>query len=123
MNENPNQNTAPGVDFDNAQGESFVGLNLLKLRVGEADGPFVVASLALKKFGEGARAKELPQVVGMKGSTPYTMPISASFIARLEDAKLAKGDTFLIKRTEDYTSQEGTEGCQSYIIKVLNRAK
>jgi hypothetical protein len=122
MNENQtNQN--PSVDFDNAQGEAFVGLNLLKLNVGQADGPFVVDSITLKEFGKGSRKNEIPQMVAKKGSTPYTMPIAASFIARMEDAKLAKGDTFLLKRTEDYTSQDGTEGCQSYIIKVLDRAE
>lgn len=122
MNENQtNQN--PGIDFDNAEGEAFVGLNLLKLNVGQADGPFVVEQIAMKEFGEGKRKKEIPQMVAKKGSTPYTMPIAASFIARMEDAKLAKGDTFLLKRTEDYVSSEGTEGCQSYIIKVIDRAK
>ena len=124
MNENQNPNpNASGVDFDNAQGEAFVGLNLLKLNVGQADGPFVVKTIELKKFGKGNRVNEIPQMVAMKGSTPYTMPIAASFIARMEDASLAKGDTFLLKRTEDYTSQDGTEGCQSYIIKVLDRAE
>lgn len=126
MEPNPNQqNSAPqnsSVDFDNSKGESFVGLNLLKLQVNQADGPFVVESITMKKFGTGTRQKELPQVVGIKGSTPYTMPISASFIARMEDAGLKKGDSFLIKRTDDYTSSEGTENCQSYIIKVTGRS-
>lgn len=121
MENNPISQAPQGIDFDAAQGEAFVGLNLLKLEVGQSDGPFLVIELKLKKFGEGSRAKELPQMIGMKGSTPYTMPISASFIARCEDAKLAKGDTFILKRTEDYVSNEGTEGCQSYILKVLSR--
>lgn len=121
LQENLNQNT--GIDFDKAEGESFVGLNLLKLNVGQADGPFVVESITMKEFGKGSRKNELPQMVARKGTTPYTMPIAASFIARTEDAKLAKGDTFLLKRTEDYTSQDGTEGCQSYIIKVIDRAE
>lgn len=123
MNPENNQNQNSGVDFDNAQGESFVGLNLLKLNVGQADGPFVVESITMKEFGKGSRKNDLPQMVARKGTTPYTMPIAASFIARMEDAKLAKGDTFLLKRTEDYTSQDGTEGCQSFIIKVIDRAE
>jgi len=121
--ENQNQNQNSGVDFDGAQGEAFVGLNLLKLNVGQADGPFVVQSIELKKFGKGNRVNEIPQMVALKGSTPYTMPIAASFIQRMEDANLAKGDTFLLKRTDDYTSQDGTEGCQSYIVKVTDRAE
>ncbi len=123
MNENPNPTpAASGVDFDNIQGESFVGLNLLKLEVNQADGPFVIQSVAMKKFGEGSRAKELPQVIALKGNTPYTMPIAASFVARFEDASIGKGDSFVLKRTNDYTSQEGTEGCHSYILKVTARA-
>lgn len=112
-----------GVDFDNAQGESFVGLNLLKIGVGQSDGPFKVTSINKKKFGEGSRAKELDQIMATKGNTPYTLPIAASFLARVKDAKLKVGDSILIKRTEDYTSEEGTEGCHSYLIKVTDRAK
>lgn len=124
MNDNiQTQNPKPAVDFFGAEGEAFVGLNILQLKVGEADGPFVVDKIELKKFGEGKRANEIPQVTAMKGNIPYTMPIAASFVARIEDAKLAKGDTFLIMRTEDYTSKDGTEGCESYIIKVTARAK
>jgi hypothetical protein len=64
----------------------------------------------------------LPQVTAKKGNTPYIMPIAASFQARLKDAALKKGDTFLIKRVGDYVSAEGTPGCHSYLLKVTARA-
>ncbi len=117
------QNNIPaGVDFDKAEGESFVGLNLLALAVGQTEGPFVVEKIEQKEFGEGNRKKMLPQVTANKGNTPYIMPIAASFQQRLKEAALKKGDTFLIKRVGDYTSQEGTPGCHSYLLKVTERA-
>lgn len=123
MSEEKPQAQNTGADFDNTKGESFVGLNLLKLQVGEADGPFVVSEMKMKEFGKGTNKKELPQVVGTKGSTPYTMPIAASWIARVEESGLKKGDEFMIKRTPDYVSTEfGTEGCQSYLLKITKRA-
>lgn len=123
LNENQNTPAVSGVDFDNAPGEPIVGLNILQLEVNQADGPFTVEAITPKDFGEGARKKTLNQVIAKKGNTPYTMPIAASFMARAKDANLQPGDVFYIKRTADYISAEGTEGCQSFILKVQKAQK
>ncbi len=120
---NTEENINSGIDFDSAPGEAFVGLNIIRLSVGQADGPFVVQSIMMKPFGEGARKKDIPQVIATKGNVPYTMPIAAAFIKRLEEAALKKGDTFIIKRDNDYTSRDGTPDCEAYLLKVTARAK
>jgi hypothetical protein len=111
------------IDFDNLKGESFVGLNLLDLTVGQADGPFVVNAITEKEFGVGKNKKLLPQYMCKKGTTPVTMPISASFLTKAKEAKLDVGDTFYIKREKDFTAKDfGTDNCKSYILKVTSRA-
>jgi len=111
------------IDFDNAPGEAFVGLNILNLEVGEADGPFVLQKIEEKEFGTGKNKKMLPQYQSVKGNTPVIMPISASFLTKADEAKLKDGDTFLVKRDRNFTSREyGTENCKSYLVKVVARA-
>ena len=112
-------------DFDSAGGEAFVGLNLLSLEEGQADGPFVLSSIEPKWFGVGKARKELNQYIAMKGTTPVIMPISASFLMKAEgEAKLQIGDVFGVKRTANYDAKEsGQRNCKSYLIKVLSRAK
>lgn len=123
-NAGENSVTSQAVDFDSAQGEAFVGLNLLDLEEGEADGPFVVQEIEQKEFKQGKKVDVLPVFHCMKGTTPVDMPVSASFLTKAEEAKLSVGDTFLVKRGKDYDSKDfGTKNCKSYLLKVTARAK
>lgn len=116
--------TADGkIDFHALQGEKFVGLNVLNIEVGETDGPFVLDKIEMKPFGTGKAKKDLPQYSAFKGSTSVIMPISASFLKKAEEAKLAPGDTFYVNRDRNFTSRDyGTENCKSYLIAVTARA-
>lgn len=117
------RNESGGVDFDAAEGEAYVGLNLLDLAEGQADGPFKLANIIPTEFGVGKSKKLINVYHTMKGTTPVQMPISASFITKAEEAKIQKGDTFLVKRGNNFKSKEfGTENCKSYLIKVTSRA-
>lgn len=111
------------IDFDNLPGESFVGLNLLALNEGQADGPFVVVSIEQKEFKTGKKTDILDVYHCLKGTTPVDMPVSASFLKKAEEANLSEGDTFAVKRGSNYDSKDfQTKNCKSYLIKVLVRA-
>jgi hypothetical protein len=111
------------IDFDNLGGESFVGLNLLDLDVGEADGPFVLAKIDPTVFGSGKAAKTIDVYCANKGSTEIRMPISASFMVKVQEANLKIGDTFYVKRGKNFSSKAfGTDNCKSYLLKVTKRA-
>lgn len=115
----------PGVavDFDNLQGEAFVGLNVLALEPDEADGPFVVTAIIPKNFGTEKALKMIGVYETTKGQTPVSMPISASFMSKALEANLAPGDAFYVKRGRNFKSKEfGTDNCKSYMIKVTSRA-
>ena len=123
-NAGENPVTSQAVDFDNAEGESFVGLNLLDLDEGESDGHFVVIGIEEKEFKQGKKTDMLPVYHCKKGTTPVDMPVSASFLTKAEEATLSVGDTFLVKRGKDYDSKDfGTKNCKSYLLKVTARAK
>jgi len=123
-NAGENPVTSQAVDFDNAEGESFVGLNLLDLDEGESDGHFVVIGIEEKEFKQGKKTDMLPVYHCKKGTTPVDMPVSASFLTKAEEAALSVGDTFLVKRGKDYDSKDfGTKNCKSYLLKVTARAK
>lgn len=112
-----------GIGFDNLGGEAFVGLNVLALEIDEADGPFTMDKIEDKDFG----TKSTPKVIGVyhckKGNTPIQMPISGSFIKKANEAALAPGDVFYVKRGRNFKSKEyGTDNCKSFMIKVTNRA-
>lgn len=116
------RNPDGSINFDAADGEAYVGLNVLALEVGQADGPFTVVNIIPTDFGAGKAKKSINVLHCMKGSTPVQMPIAASFITKAEEAKLAKGDKFIVQRGPNFKSKQyGTENCQSYLVKVLSR--
>ncbi len=118
---------AMGVEsfnFDDAEGETFAGLNIVKLKAGEADGPFVLKEiLPNQKLGTNKKMKPVDVYVGTKAGVQVRMPIAASFTQKAKDAKLAVGDTFAVKRDADYIAKKyGKQNCASYQLKVLTRA-
>jgi hypothetical protein len=117
------------IDFDGASGEEFSGLNILKLEKGEAAGPFVLRTIkenqllgkAPKKDKKDTRKPVTVYIATFNGKE-VRMPIAAAFTMKAKDANLSIGDTFLVKRLDDYTSDFGTV-CKGYALKVTERKK
>jgi hypothetical protein len=115
-----------GTEFDDTEGETFAGLNLLRLKQGEAAGPFVLKEILKnqKLGGDGAKRKPVDVYVATNKGTEIRMPVAAAFIKKAVAAKLKAGDTFLVKRLEDYIAKKfGKQGCADYALKVTARAE
>lgn len=112
--------------FDEMQGETFAGLNVLKLKKGEAAGPIEITEILLQqKLGKGkAAAKRKPVDVycGKVAGVACRLPCAASLVMKMKEAKVAVGDTVAIKRLDDYETAFGNPGA-SYHLKVLARAE
>lgn len=110
--------------FDEIQGETFAGLNILVLKEGEAAGPIkIVKILKDQKLGKDtAKRKKKPVDVycGEHNGVELRLPIAASFIMKAKEAGVAIGDVIAIKRVGDYMSQFNTRGA-SYVLKVISR--
>lgn len=119
------KSAAGSFDFDGATGETFAGLNILKLEKGQAAGPFVLQRTEqMTKSGKNKKMRPVTVYITTDSTgMEVRMPIAAGFTSKAKDAKLAIGDTFALKReTEDYQSKYGKKDCASYILKVLARA-
>ena len=111
------------VDFDNIQGESFVGKNILSLAIGQADGPFKVVRIEPTEFKKGKDIKTINVVICEKGTTEVRMPIAGSFMSKATEADLKVGDVIYVKRGENFVAKDfGTQDCKSYLIKRTFRA-
>jgi hypothetical protein len=118
--------------FDAAEGEVYAGLNLLKLEIGQADGPFILTEVLADqhlndKFKSGVDvyvAKRCDRNGAPVASTATVrMPASASFAQKCrDDAKLAIGDVFAVARDADYSSRQGRDDCKAYALKVFKRS-
>lgn len=117
--------------FDNLQGETFAGLNVLKLAVGQTAGPLVVTRVlrdvpvsrkSKKEKGEKVRNVD-KYFATAPNKTEYAMPISASFVLRAREAKLDVGDTFFLRRGKDYKNPAFANKGASYELKITARAE
>lgn len=119
--------------FDSAEGEVFAGLNLLKLEVGEADGPFILTEVMEDQILNEKYTKGVDVYVGKRcdangntiGTSPaLRMPASASFAQKCrDDAKLALGDIFAVARDANYKSKNfDRDDCKAYAVKVFKRS-
>jgi hypothetical protein len=115
----------PGNSFDDTQGETCAGLNILRLKQGEAAGPFVLKEILLnQKLGENKKMAAVNVYVATHNGVEIRMPIAAAFVKKAEAATLKVGDTFLVKRVEDYVAKKfGKAGCADYALKITDRAK
>ena len=110
--------------FDTAPGEKFAGLNILKLKPGEAAGPFLLVNI-LKDQKLGEKNKKMQPVdvyVATFAHQEVRMPVAASFVGKAQDSHLAVGDTFLVKRLEDYTDKKYGRECQAFALNITARA-
>lgn len=118
--------------FDSAEGEVYAGLNLLKLEVGGADGPFILVKVLENQMLNDKFAKGVDVYIGKRcdrngaalaTSAEMRMPASASFAQKCrDDAKLAIGDVFAVARDADYTSKAGRADCKAFAVKVFKRS-
>lgn len=119
--------------FETLGGEIFAGLNILRLMPGEAAGPFRLLTIEKDKEisgkpgrkAKGAVTSKVTQYVAEHVGNPgrkVLMPIAASFVAKCEEATLSVGDTFALRRGENYTDKTYGQSCQSYELRVLTRA-
>lgn len=115
----------PGSSFDDLEGETFAGLNLLKLKPGEAAGPLVLKEILRdQKLGENKKMKAVDVYIALQGKVEIRMPVAASFISKAEAGSLSVGDTFFVKREEDYIAKKfGKANCAAYVLKITARAK
>lgn len=112
--------------FQQLGGETYEGLNILKLNPGQAAGPILIKDILMnQKLGKDSAAKKRKPVdvyVGDFNGQTLRLPVAASFVAKCKEAKVAVGDTIAIMRGDDYTSQFKTRGA-SYVLKVISRKK
>lgn len=115
--------------FDSAEGEIFAGLNIIKMNVGEADGPFVFRQITPPRFLNDKFKKPIQTGVvqrcnqdGVSSGPEWALPASASMTQKIFDARIAVGDIFAVAREADYTSKQGREDCKAYIVKVFKRS-
>lgn len=111
-----------------ATGEVHAGLNILKLEIGQVGGPFTLTKILRNQDlggGTGKKKKKPVDVyVAEHNKMEIRMPISASFVGKARDTKLAVGDVFLVRRDPDYTSKEyGSKECKSYSLNITKRGK
>lgn len=114
------------ASFHETEGETYAGLNILKLQPGQGAGPIEITKILKdQQLGKGSAArKRKPTDVyegQLKGIT-IRLPVAASLVQKLRDAKVGVGDVIAIFRGEDYESAFKTRGA-SYLLKVISRAK
>lgn len=113
--------------FDSAGGEVYSGLNILKLAEGEAAGPFRFTRTVEQEMP--AKGKKPAETVtcycGEHIAYPgreIRMPIATAMVKKFEDAKIAKGDVYLVRRAGDYIDKTYKQTCQGFDLKIVARA-
>lgn len=119
--------------FNQLGGETFAGLNVLKLLPGQAAGPFTLKEiLPNQRLGDEEKGKNKKKPVDVyvatdAEGTEVRMPVAASFVGKAKDAKLSVGDKFAVMRGENYkTKFDGKNSPPrgaSYALKIIERAK
>lgn len=125
----PNTQKMTAAQFASLPGaEVSLGIRLLKLSVDEAAGPFILVKILLNQDCTPAGAKKPYDPVDVYVATDPSgleirMPISASFVGKAKDLKLAPGDEFSILRMENYHSKTyNKDDCQSFGLAITKRA-
>lgn len=123
--EQPKGPNVPLMDkarWDNQDGEEYGGqADILKLEPGQAAGP-------LTYLNETALTTELGETVAHSAmdadKNVWRMPIHATFIRAVEQANLANGDKFLVRRLPDQIKKAGKgkgKPMQIWGVKVTDR--
>lgn len=106
---------ADSAAFDNLTGERYAGLNVLKLAAGQSALGLVISAIGVQEVkGRGKEKGKTRKIPSYSAKAPdgaeYRLPLNASFVAKMEEAKVKVGDTVAIRRGEDYVSKAGNRG-------------
>ena len=111
--------------WDAAPGEVFGGsADILKLEPGQVAGPLVYVGLSEKKLELDGDKVDVHTARDASAKL-WRLPLSASFRNQLVESKLAAGDTFLVRRTEDALKKKGKgkgNPMRIYQVKITARA-
>lgn len=115
--------------FNALGGETFAGLNVLKLAVGQADGPFIFVEFKAARILNAkyktpirtATAQRCDKLGAPISTAMVELPACASMAGKIYDSDLQAGDVFFIGRGPNYTSAKGRDDCNSYMLKVISR--
>lgn len=109
--------------WDSVSSPEFGGqADILICAVGEIVGPFEYVGHQPMTM-EGNKTLQVHMGVDPSGET-LRLPISASFLRTIDQAELMRGDTFLIRRSENVKKKAGVgkgQDMQIYAIKVKTR--
>lgn len=110
--------------FAALSGERFSGLNVLKLAAGESALGLVITKIGTQTVkGRGKeknKTRNIPAYSAEAGGKEWKLPLNASLVAKLIEAKVKVGDTIAIARGDEYTSKDGNKGT-SYELVVQAR--
>lgn len=110
-------------EWDAVETPEFGGqADIMALEVDEIGGPFEYVGHQPMRLED----KDVTVHIGLTTEgTNMRLPISASFLRAVDQAKLAPGDTFAIKRNDDVKKKNGKgkgNMMQIYSVKVLTKA-
>lgn len=115
---------ADAATFAALQGERFSGLNVLKLTAGQSAMNLVITAIGTQTVkGRGKeknKTRNIPAYSAEAGGKVWKLPLNASLVAKLVEAKVKVGDTIAIARGDEYTSKDGNKGT-SYELVVQAR--
>lgn len=101
-------------------GERFSGLNVLKLLPGQAALGLVITKIGVQKVkGRGKeknKVREIPAYSAEAEGKEWKLPLNASLVAKLQEAKVKVGDTIAIARGDEYTSKDGNKGSSFELV-------
>jgi hypothetical protein len=110
-------------DWDAVSTPEFGGqADILQVQVGEIAGPFEYMGHQ-PMIMEGGKTVTVHLGVDKSGDT-LRLPIAASFLRAVDQAELMRGDTFLLRRSEDVKKKAGIgkgQAMQIYAVKVKTR--
>lgn len=113
----------PGAWEKNSSPEFGGQSDILELEVGEIAGPLEYIGFTTMSL-EGGEVT-VHQAITPNGDT-IRCPIAASFIRAFDQAAIAKGDKFAVKRNDDAEKKSGKgkgTNMQIYSVKVVSKAQ
>ncbi len=99
--------------------------DIIDLAVGEIGGPFIYIGHQPMNLEGKEVTVHIGQTSPEEGSNNMRLPISASFLRAVDQAKLTPGDKFAIKRNDDVKKKAGVgkgNMMQIFSVKVLEKA-
>lgn len=102
-------------------GEVFAGLNVLKLKPGQAAAGLVIAKIGVQvvkgRGKEKGKTREIPSYAAKApDGVEYRLPLNRSFVDKMVEAKVKVGDTVTVIAEDEYVSKEGNRGMGFSII-------